>query len=586
MKSKLTLLYILFVCSLFASSVVYYMGGHPTLAASLLIITLITSLLMFQSWMKYVRQLLIKTELLLDGTKKDKTGWGLGNFEKLKVNQDNIAQKFNSSAQLITGLIQPEKMAEDKEQANDSISLALSAVKTEMLKLKEEDGRREWVSQGLAMFGEILRDKQEVKKYGYQIISKLVKYLGANQGGIFIEYKNDEGRYVELIACYAYSKQKQLSKRIYEGEGLIGECMFERDIIFLTDVPENYVKITSGLGEATPRNIVVVPLIFNEIFCGVIELASFEVLQSHQLEFLKKVCSNIASEVASIKSMENTQLLLEESNSLTRELQVREEQMRENMEELANSQRVAERRQSELKSYLSAIDNTIATAEFSPEGGFRDANNIFLKVLGYGKDQLSVKYFDFLMGDDPSVIMMWENLRIGKFFSGEFKLKSKSGKELWLTGTFNPIIIEGEIIEKIMMFAQFTTQEKEKLNELGNMVKALKSTLPVLEFNERFECKTGNEMAMSLFGLTRIDLRSKTIMDFIAPHYHMMWNRNRENILGKDFSNFVVPFSIGGQDVNYEISISVNRDLQGSISKIIVLMVREALDKVSLLAVV
>jgi methyl-accepting chemotaxis protein len=245
----------------------------------------------------------------------------------------------------------------------------------------------------------------------------------------------------------------------------------------------------------------------------------------------------------------------------------------------------AERRQAELKSYLQGVNNTIASVEFNLDGCFTDANEIFLKVMGYSKEDLMNCSFSFLMGEDPSVIMMWENLRLGKFFSGEFKMKNRIGKELWLIGTFNPIII-GDTPEKIMMFAQFTTLEKEKLNDLSTMVNALKSTLPVIEFNADFACKTANEKALKIFKLSRLELRSKSILDFIAPFYHSMWENSKAKILNENFTTFQLPFANETHIMHYEVSVSVSRNLDGSIGKLILILVKEVAERTPLLATI
>ena len=104
--------------------------------------------------------------------------------------------------------------------------------------------------------------------------------------------------------------------------------MLEKDFIFLTDVPKDYIRITSGLGFATPKNIVIAPLIFNNKFYGAIELALFDILKPYQLEFLKKVSVSIASEIGAMKTLEHTQTLLLESDELSKKLQTSEEEMK------------------------------------------------------------------------------------------------------------------------------------------------------------------------------------------------------------------------------------------------------------------
>src|SRR6185369_4119309 len=103
---------------------------------------------------------------------------------------------------------------------------------------------------------------------------------------------------------YAYDSN-HVKGKVEEGQGLLGQCMLEKDFVFLKDVPKDYARITSGLGHATPRNIVIAPLIERDIFYGAIELGLFNNMQPHQVEFLKKVCENIAAEIAALRSLDD-----------------------------------------------------------------------------------------------------------------------------------------------------------------------------------------------------------------------------------------------------------------------------------------
>jgi PAS domain S-box-containing protein len=512
MKTRFQGLSVMLVTALIITIAASVMGAPFWVPMSALSTTLVAALLLVVGWMRYVKKMLEQSNALLSKSQRVAV-WSFKNSRRLQQNQDEIEKKFRVSAELIANLTHPEKIVVDNPaDFNDPIGKALLLIKTEMQKIREDDDRRRWLTQGIADLGEVLRNKQEVQDYGNSILSFLVKYLGANQGKFFIAYEDDEsGRYLELVACYAYDKRKYGDEKIFEGQGILGQNMLEKDFTFLAAVPDSYVKITSGLGEATPRSIVIAPLIINDTYCGALEIASFQRMEQHQIEFLKKVCENIASEIAALKTMRRTQGLLDESRGLAQALQHREEEMKRNLDELSATQAEMGRKQTELKSYLSAINNTIASAEFSLTGKLVDASEIFLKVLGYCTTDIAGLGSPFLMGDDAAVVMMWENLRLGKFFSGEFKMRHKSGRDLWLTGTFNPIFLEGDVPEKIMMFAQFTTQEKEKINDLNAMVNVIKSTLPVLEFNPEFACKTANDKAMKIFGLSRLELRSKNM---------------------------------------------------------------------------
>jgi PAS domain S-box-containing protein len=559
--------------------------GKGTVELTLAVAATVVMASMTGAWLSYVSKLVARSSDALNKKDQRISSWSFDNIDTLERDQEAIKKKFALSAQYISKLGQPESLDTiDEVLRNDTIGEALLQIRSDMHTLRGEENKRNWITQGLAMFSEILRNKAEIDEYAYQIISNLVRYIDANQAAMFIEYDDDDGRYLEMAACYAYDKRKYLDKKIREGQGILGQVMYEKEFLLLKDVPANYTQITSGLGAATPRNLVVVPLMLNEKFYGAIELALFHALAPHQIEFLKKVSENIASEISSIKTFRHTQKLLDESKTLTHELQQREEEMQQNIEEMAAIQEQMNRKQAELDSYLSAINNTIASAEFDLLGNFVSANDIFLKVTGYGTSDLAGQQYNKIMKDDPSVRMMWDNLREGKFFSGEFRLRNKDGKELWLSGTFNPIVTGNGRPDKIMMFAQFTTQEKEKINDMGVMVNALKSTLPVVEFNEAFQCKTANDKFMKLFGVTRMNLKTKTLHDFLAPYYVPMFDHIRAEIVGKDFSSILLPMVREGQATTFEVSVTVAQNSDGTIARLIMILVKEVQENVPVMA--
>jgi PAS domain S-box-containing protein len=576
MKKIVPSLAVLFLSSSLTAIVSLAIFNQQLIGIVSVIVALTSAILLFFVLKRSIRLLVLGSNNILNIDAKQGVGGFINSFNSLNHNHQQISKKFKTALHLINGLTHPEKIDPLTQLGkNDPLGMALQHLKTEMVKIKDEDSKRNWITEGLARFAAVLKQKSDLNDLGKDIISSLVKYLEVNQGGLFIHGKDEQGdEYLDLLACYAYGKQKILQRRIPAGQGMIGQCMFEKDFVIVTDIPKDYVKITSGLGESTPRNIVVAPLIFNDIFCGAIELASFEVMQPHQIEFIKKVCTNIAAELVSLKNVTQTKKLLSESNMLTLELQQREHEMKNNIETLASTQEQMTRKQAELNGYLASVNNTIACAEFNMDSTFKSGNEIFLKVMGYQEIELVNKSFGFFMGEDPSVVMMWENLQLGTFFSGEFRMKSKAGRELWLSGTFTPIVITGKLPEKIILLAQFITQEKEKLSDLNALVNALKSTLPIMEFNENFICKTANEKALQLFGLSRLLLRNKTIVDFMSLPCKEKFDDVKRKILSAEFSSCVLQFECENQILNYEVSISLVRNHEGKVTKVIMLFVR------------
>jgi len=215
-------------------------------------------------------------------------------------------------------------------------------------KRKAEDFQRNWTSQGLARFGELLRQSSaDIKTLSFIIIKNIVQYLNANQGGLFII--NDSEECVELVAAFAYDRKKIVQKTLKKNEGLIGRCIMENETIFLTDIPENYIEITSGLGDAAPRCLLLVPLVANEVIYGVIEIASFKVLEKYQINFIEKIGESIASTILNAKTNMNTARLLQESQEKSEKLADQEEVMRQTMQQMqAKQTRMEEMHRKEL----------------------------------------------------------------------------------------------------------------------------------------------------------------------------------------------------------------------------------------------
>ncbi len=232
-------------------------------------------------------------------------------------------------------------------------------------KKKTKKWQRNWATQGIAKFSEILRqNNNNLSDLANNIISNLVNYLDANQGGIFIISDNSEADLLlELAGCYAYNHQKFLQKSFKPGEGLIGRCYLERATIYLTDIPKDYIKITSGLGDANPTSLLIVPLMYNDEVFGVIELASFTEFQPHHIEFVEKIASSIASTILAVKINIQTSKLLEQSRRQAEEMTSQEEEMRQNMEELRATQEESARKETSMQKELKELKKRLSKYE-------------------------------------------------------------------------------------------------------------------------------------------------------------------------------------------------------------------------------
>jgi hypothetical protein len=222
------------------------------------------------------------------------------------------------------------------------------------LKVAATEGEvRNWKNSGIAKFSEILRSQNESARVLYDaLISNIVTYTGANQGALFV--LDDEDTHMTLGGAYAWKKKKYVDAQIKKGQGLIGQVWIEGEYILLKKVPEDYIRITSGLGESNPNCILIMPLKFNEEILGVIEIAYFKVIEEHILDFISDISETIASAISINRINEKTRNLLEKSQQNTEQMRAQEEEMRQNMEELSATQEEMSRKEQE---YLTQIDD-------------------------------------------------------------------------------------------------------------------------------------------------------------------------------------------------------------------------------------
>lgn len=279
---------------------------------------------------------------------------------KKETRTDEIGKINNSIGELVKNLKEKTTFATaigkgdyDKDlvlhSEADVLGKALIEMRNSLKYAQVEDKKRNWFNTGLANISEVLRKYQSDHEHLYdEVIRFVVKYLGANQGSFFELEHDGDAEFLTLKACYAYDRKKFLEKQLAVGEGLVGQSILEKSHIFLTKIPQNYTYITSGVGEATPSCVLIFPLIVNEKAYGVIEIASFKVLEKHEIDFALKIGESIASTVSAVKVNGMTQKLLEQARIKEEELRSQEEEMRQNMEELHATQEQLRRQELEL----------------------------------------------------------------------------------------------------------------------------------------------------------------------------------------------------------------------------------------------
>ena len=186
------------------------------------------------------------------------------------------------------------------------------------------------------------------------------------------------------------------------GETLIGRSAYEQSTLYMTEIPENYVNITSGLGKSNPRALLIVPLILNEEVLGILEIISFNEMEQYQIEFVEQAGESIASTIASLKISQRTSMLLEQTKTQAGELTEKEEELRQQMEEMQATQEEAAKREAEMTGMIKAINSIAYVAEFDMDGYITEVNEAYAQLLELPRQQIIGKKQGFFEIDRKS----------------------------------------------------------------------------------------------------------------------------------------------------------------------------------------
>ena len=448
--------------------------------------------------------------------------------------------------------------------------------KEEEEKRRDEDQQRNWVAEGLAKFGDILRkDTDNLEELTYNLVSNLVKYINANQGALFIIEDEDKAdKHLKMTACYAYERRKYADKRVEWGVGTIGAAILEQETIFITDVPESYVHITSGLGEATPKCLLVVPLKFNDEIHGAIEIGAFHNIDKYIIEFVEKVAERVASTISNVKINTRTAKLLKDSRLQAETLASQEEQMRQNMEELQTTQEEAARQSEKFITFTNSVNHTLIRAEYDSDGTLLYANTRFLKKLGYEQNlEVEGKNIQIFIDEKDKGWFneLWDSLtKGGKHFEGDMKHVTKQGRDLWTMATYTCMRRDDGSVEKILFLAIDTTdQKKQSLDYLGQINALNRAAIKVdyLPTGDLIEC---NQKFIDLMEYPIFELKEKSIFDFVDKSelnkLREIWDKVSQ---GETWEGTLRQRTKEDKDVWVRTSLSAVKDTYDDIAKII-----------------
>ena len=582
----------------------------------------------------YVAQIITKPIVATTQILNDLALGDIDQSKKLTINTgDELEMMANSVNKLIDGLNLTENFAREIGKGNldtkfetlsekDLLGISLIDMQKSLKQAKAteeerkvEETKQNWATQGMAKFGEILRQNNDnINELSYNTIRNLVEYTNSNQGGMFIINDNDsDNPILEMTACFAYDRRKYLEKQIELGEGLVGRCYREGKTIFLTDIPENYISISSGLGQERPRCLILVPLKNNDEKLGVIEIASFKVLEKYQVEFIEKLTESIAATISSVNINIRTAELLAKSQQQAEEMQAQEEEMRQNMEELQATQEEMERKNLEQEQIQEGFKKEVtllnALMENIPDYiYFKDERSHFIRIsksmvklfkADSPEELIGKSDFDFHTKENAEKFSAEEQeiMRIKKpIVDNVVHEKFEDGKEQWVSTTKMPLINTiGEVVGTWGISKIIAQPQKEQLKtkevvtkieqpkvisdheyEYHAIIKALDSTTFVVEYLTDGTILHVNQALLTIMGQTADAIVGKHHSEFFKTKadndasYNEFWADLSRGIIRQR----VFKGSLGGSRLALNETYSPVINKEGKVEKIIAISVK------------
>ena len=278
------------------------------------------------------------------------------------VNQlaDNLTRQVRAIAEVASAVTKGDltrSIALDAQgemaALKDTINEMIRNLKDTTLKNNEQD----WLKTNLAKFSRMLQGQRDLANVGRMVLSELCPVVAAQQAEFYVlDEKDDDSTSLTLLGSYATGGEETLGKKIALGQGLVGQCALEKRKIVFDNPPPGYLRISSGLGEASPRSIMVLPLIFEGEAKGVLELASFDGFNATHHALLEQLTESIGIVLNTIEANMRTEGLLQQSQSLAQQLQTRQQELQQTNQELQEKARLLAQQNHEVERKNSEVE--------------------------------------------------------------------------------------------------------------------------------------------------------------------------------------------------------------------------------------
>ncbi len=508
------------------------------------------------------------------------------------INQKRISEKESFDEQIREREMRLNKMAEFAKQIgegnykasldistdHDILGHSLLLMRDNLLANFQKESEQSWIAEGKEIVSSLLRMHNKLDELSNEVLRALVKYLNVVQGALYLY--DEEKKLLRNFATYAFNRRKYVTQEFKLGYGLIGECAYEMETIYRTEIPDDYTTITSGiLGDQKPRSILLVPLISEEKLQGVMEFASVEPeMPELTTRFLKELGEIIARTFFNLKVTYQTEQLLKESQQMTLELQENEEQLRQNAEEMRATQEELRKSNEQLESKIVEVENAQKRLYSLLENASEiisiyDENMVMTyespsvtKILGYSPEEMmGGKDMDRLTRKgETSTHEMFKSLleNPDEPVTIQYTYMKKDGQKIFIESTGRNLLhdtaIKGIIINSTDITERKRAEREERLK--SKMQSLSENSLDmIIRLSTVGQFFYANPVVKDYMNIDPRELINKTLNDIDCPE--ILYNYFKDTIISikadptKQTKELTIPATIDGEKCERIMSI-------------------------------
>src|SRR2546423_5955396 len=271
----------------------------------------------------------------------------------------NLTSQVRAIGEVAIAVTQGDLSRSIQVEAQGEVELLKDTINEMIRNLRDtttQNREQDWLKTNLARFTGMLQGQKDLQTVGKMVLAELAPLVDAQHGVFYLNAPVDDAPLLTMLASYAHRERKHLAQQFRLGEGLVGECAYEKQMILLTDVPPDYIQISSGLGAAPPLNIVVLPVLFEDEIKAVLELASFNSLSAVALSCPQQATGGRGIVLNTLEANSRTEDLLKQSQALTLELRTQQQELQQTNEELGEKARLLAAQNQEVERRRREID--------------------------------------------------------------------------------------------------------------------------------------------------------------------------------------------------------------------------------------